>query len=335
MSNHQREETSDDNSMSSDVARSMFRRIAPALGLLVLAPWVGEYLLGNIPFGMLVALPFLVPLYGGGALLIREVTRRTNRGWPTIVLLGVAYGVIEAGLVDQSLFNQNLTDVPSLGVTPIPSLGISAYNAMAFIVGHAIWSISLPIAIIELLTPRRRTTPWLGNVGLTLTGLLYLFGCWIIFQDSQVAEDFLATPAQMLGAGAVALALIVTAFLFKNRPNDADGWVPKPWILGTGTFVWINAFFLRPESWVGVLLGAVLLLAGALVLLRLSRRREWSVRHEFALVAGTLPTYIFAGFVLTALVRPQDSLAWVGNAIFALLAIGLLIAAGYRVRQME
>ncbi|WP_157972516.1 hypothetical protein [Saliphagus sp. LR7] len=326
---------SDNNMISSAVDRSMFRRIAPAVGLLVLAPWIGEYLLGNIPLDMLVAIPFLVPLYGGGALLIREVTRRTGRGWPTIMLLGLAYGVIEAGLVDQGLFNQNFSNVPTLGVTPIPILGISAYNAMSFIVGHAIWSISIPIAIVEMLTPSRRKTPWLGNLGLVLTGLLYLFGCWLIFQDQQATEGFLATPAQMLGAGAVALLLIVTAFLFENRPNDADGWVPKPWTLGTATFVWINAFFLRPESWDGVLLGAVLLLAGALVFLRLSRRREWSVRHEFALVAGTLPTYIFAGFVLTALVRPQDSLAWIGNAIFALIAIGLLIATGYRVRQME
>lgn len=321
--------------MPLDRGRSMVRRIVPALGLLVLAPWVGEYLLGNIPAGLLVALPFLLPLYGGGALLIREVTRRTGRGWPTIVLLGFAYGIIEAGLVDQALFNQNFSDVPTGGVTPVPILGINAYNAMSYIVGHAIWSISIPIAIVEMLTPSRRKTPWLGNLGLVLIGLMYLFGCWLIFQDQQATEGFLATPAQMLGVGAVALGIIVTAFLFGNRPNDADGWVPKPWILGTSTFVWINAFFLRPESWTGVLLGAVLLPVGGLVLLRLSRRRDWDVRHEFALVAGTLPTYIYAGFVLTALVRPQDTIAWIGNVIFALVAIGLLIAVGYRVHQLE
>ncbi len=75
------------------------------LALLVLAPWVGEYLLGNVPIQRLPLLPFLVPLYGCGALLVREVARRTGRGWPTIFLLATAYGVIEAGLVDQSLFN--------------------------------------------------------------------------------------------------------------------------------------------------------------------------------------------------------------------------------------
>jgi hypothetical protein len=58
------------------------RHVAPALGLLMLAPLVGEYLLGNVAINQLVALAFLAPLYGGGALLIREVARHTGHGWP-------------------------------------------------------------------------------------------------------------------------------------------------------------------------------------------------------------------------------------------------------------
>jgi hypothetical protein len=63
---------------------SLLRRIAPAVGLFFLAPLVGEFLLGNISIKDIVTLLFLAPLYGGGPLLIREVTRRTGRGWPTI-----------------------------------------------------------------------------------------------------------------------------------------------------------------------------------------------------------------------------------------------------------
>jgi hypothetical protein len=81
------------------------KRAAPVLALLLLAPWVGEFLLGNISVRRLPALLILALLYGCGALLIREVTRRTGRGWPTILLLGAAYGVIEAGVVDQAMFN--------------------------------------------------------------------------------------------------------------------------------------------------------------------------------------------------------------------------------------
>jgi hypothetical protein len=46
-----------------------------------------------------------IPLYGGGAVLIREVVRRRGGGWPAIVVLAAAFGVVEEGLATQSLFN--------------------------------------------------------------------------------------------------------------------------------------------------------------------------------------------------------------------------------------
>jgi hypothetical protein len=78
------------------------------VGLLVVSPIAAEYLSGSQVFNPLVLLGYLgifIPLYGTVAVLIREVTRRTGRGWPTILLLGAAFGFIQAGLIDQSLFN--------------------------------------------------------------------------------------------------------------------------------------------------------------------------------------------------------------------------------------
>jgi hypothetical protein len=73
--------------------------------LLLLTPLVGEYLLGNVSIVEIAALPILALVYGSGAVLIREVARRAGRGWPTILALGLAHGLIEAGLIDQTLFN--------------------------------------------------------------------------------------------------------------------------------------------------------------------------------------------------------------------------------------
>ncbi|MFC7585460.1 hypothetical protein ACFQYP_18275 [Nonomuraea antimicrobica] len=39
---------------------------------------------------------------------------------------------------------------------------------------HTIWSISVPIAIVESLAGPRRTTPWLGKVGLGVTAALFV-----------------------------------------------------------------------------------------------------------------------------------------------------------------
>jgi len=83
----------------------MLRRIAPALGLFILSPVVGEFLLGNVSIDALPIGLVMSPMYGGGAVIIREVARRAGKGWPTMFLLALASAAIEEGLVCQTLFN--------------------------------------------------------------------------------------------------------------------------------------------------------------------------------------------------------------------------------------
>ena len=80
------------------------------LSLLVLAPICAEYLSAyddstGHPATLLGNLVIFIPLYGCSALLIREVARRARLGWIGILLLAAAFGFIEAGLIDQSLFS--------------------------------------------------------------------------------------------------------------------------------------------------------------------------------------------------------------------------------------
>jgi hypothetical protein len=102
------------------------RRIAPALGLFLLSPLVAEFLLGNLLITQLGALFTIAPLYGGGAVLIREMVRRRGWGYPSVVLLALAYGVFEEGMTTQSLFNPNYADLRLLDPGYIHALGIGA-----------------------------------------------------------------------------------------------------------------------------------------------------------------------------------------------------------------
>ena len=134
------------------------RRVAPAIVLFFLAPWVAEFLLGDFPITWLPLILVLAGMYGGGALLIREVARRTGRGWPTIVLLALAYGVLEEGVTTMSLFNPGYVGAHLLDQGYLPALGI-AVPWTIFVLGlHTVWSISVPIALVEQGT-RRRATP--------------------------------------------------------------------------------------------------------------------------------------------------------------------------------
>lgn len=77
----------------------------PVLMLALLAPFCAEYLVGGISIRELVNLPFLMPLYGAAAVLIHEVARRAQRGWPMMLWLGAAFGAFQAGIVDRSMFD--------------------------------------------------------------------------------------------------------------------------------------------------------------------------------------------------------------------------------------
>jgi hypothetical protein len=84
------------------------RRYAPVLVLFVLSPLVAEFLFGTTPVSRLGSLLLELPLYGGGAVLIRELARRRGSGWGRIALLGVAYAIILEGFVLQSMFDPAL-----------------------------------------------------------------------------------------------------------------------------------------------------------------------------------------------------------------------------------
>ncbi|WP_163568238.1 hypothetical protein [Fodinicola feengrottensis] len=100
-------------------------RVAPALLLLVLSPLVAEFLLGDFPITKVAFLLFVLPMYGCGAILIREIVRRTGRGWPTMLVLALAYAVLEEGITTMSLFNPNYAGDHLLAYGLIPAVGMS------------------------------------------------------------------------------------------------------------------------------------------------------------------------------------------------------------------
>jgi hypothetical protein len=139
----------------------MTRRIAPALVLVFLAPFVGEVLLGNTPLHLIFIYLLVLPMYGFGALFIRELTRRTGRGWPAILILGVAYGVVEEGLEDMSLFNPNFLGQHLLNYGNLFGVGWPWWFFVLTL--HAVWSIGVSIALAEALFAHHG--PYPGSAG--------------------------------------------------------------------------------------------------------------------------------------------------------------------------
>jgi hypothetical protein len=315
---------------------SVWRRVWPALALFFLSPWVAEYLLGNISVTMLGAMLALAPLYGGGAILVREVARRAGRGWPTILLLALAYGIVEEAFVTQTLFNPNCYGLRLLDEAYIPALGIGGWWTLFVLAIHTVWSIAVPIALVEALVPDRAEKPWLGNFGLIVTTLLFALGCAISFAFTRNSQHFMAPPAQWIGASVVLLAVVVIAFLLppSRRRNECPA--PNPWLVGAFALLASSGFMalrVMLHGWWIVMAYVVLFAVVTAIILAWSRRRTWSPVHRFSLAAGALLTYAWYGFVQHPTVGAAGRVALIGNGVFAAMAVALLFVAGKRVTR--
>lgn len=321
--------------------KSTDRHLLPALGLFFLAPLIGEFLLGNLPITWLWALLTLAPLYGGGALLIRETARRLKWGWPSMIVLALAYALIEEAFVTQSLFNPNYVGLRLLDYGYIPSLGISAWWTV-FVLGiHTLWSVSIPIALVESLTPRARQTPWLGTLGLIVTAVVFLIGCALTFIFQQ-QEPFMASTTQLTVSGAIVIVLIVIAAVLGRAKQEDHRTVSEtlnPLLIGGMAFLLGSAFMLLaivhdtiPAS-LNVAGMIALLGAGSRLFWTWSRLTEWTETHRFAVAGGLLLVYAWYGFVQVPSAGDTSPLMdTLGNAV---LAAGALVLLGITKKRIQ
>jgi hypothetical protein len=310
-------------------------RVWPALGLALVAPLVAEFLLGNLPIKLLPALIVLAPMYGGGALLIREAVRRTGRGWPSILLLGMAYAIFEEAFTTQSLFNSNYLKLNLGLLTPayIPSLGIGAWWTLWMLMVHGIWSISTPIALVEASVPDGARTPWLERSGLVMVAIVFLLGSTATALMGYKQDHYLASRAQFAGAAVAIVLLVALAFIVPSgRRESASGIAPSAWLAGAVALVFGFAALFVPKDWGWAAVTALLALDAAMLVLVVvwSRQVGWGLKHQLALGGGAAMAYGWHAFLQHPAVGKLDASVRVGNAVFLAGAIGLIWFAARR-----
>ncbi len=334
------------------------RRLAPVLVLLFLSPAVAELLSGSTPLGRFftpLSLTLEVGLYGAGAVLIRELARRRGLGWSRILILGAAYGMVEEGLQIQSFFNVHHADLGNLAVYG-RALDVNWVWAEHLTGYHAVWSITIPILLTELLFPARRALPWLGKVGLRVIGIvfaldilvgfaLFTLGFHIAYGYVPPAIPYLATVGLVCALAWLALRqparpASVSVAAFQPAPSQP---APRPWLLRLfsfcAAFTWFFIFlgFTGPQSRIPApvtMLMAALLAWGIWVVIRRwsAPARLWDDRHRLALATGPLLLLaLFSLLVLPFSHTPGKDFA--GQFLVGLVTILLLIAFAWQVRR--
>jgi hypothetical protein len=314
------------------------RSILAAVTLFFLAPIVAEFLLGDFPATWLPLLIVLAPMYGGGALLIREFTRRSGRGWPTILLLGVAYAIIEEAFTTQSLFNPHYLGMHLLTHAWIPALGTGAWWTLFMLNVHPFWSIGVSIALVEGLYPLRARTPWLGKVGVSVATALFAAGIYYSTHYSLRHDPFRASTAQLLVSALLVVVFAAAAFVVPASAKLTESTAtreplpaPSPWITGVAAFLLGGAVFLSPILWdwgaVAWMLAVDLAFLIALGLF--SRWSAWTPLHTLSVGAGGALLYGAHAFMQGPVVPCPKWVVLPGHVLFLGLALAV-IALGVR-----
>ena len=320
--------------------KTIFSNAKPILTLFILSPLIAELLFGSTPASRSFQLIFETVFYGSGVLLIREIARRRHLGWTSVIVLGIAFGIIEECILLQSAFNPNF-----LGndLTYGRTLGINWVWAEYIIGYHAIWSITIPILITELLFPGKRTQPWLSNTGVGITAVIYLLISVAFYSTFVKLSGFTTSFEHYLIAGAIALGLIVLAIylpiktLFKSVSETPSSLMTGVIAVG-GSAAWLILFSLQFKKGAGLPVWTVEL-SGLFIVMVLWflfsgwMKQNWNDNHLFSLAFGGLMASMLFGLV--TLVQAGNQLDIICQAVFIVIAIGLMMLLRKRILKRD
>ena len=196
--------------------------VDPAIVLAFLAPFCLEGFAGASPpwiFFNPIVLVYFMLFYGSAAILIREITRRWGKSWPTILAFGAAYGICEEGLSTKVFFDLHRTNLgPQMQYGTWA--GVHWPYMFHLITAHAVFSIAVPIFLTMLLFPRRaRRSRGCAGGRFPVLGAVFVggivFSSLVLYRRNPDHPHHViqVTPPHYLIAIAVVLLLIVVARL--------------------------------------------------------------------------------------------------------------------------
>lgn len=320
------------------------QRILPILCVLLGAPVTAEFLqayqtltgdLGAVAG----AIVFLAPLYGGAALLIREITVRARKGWTTTLILAAAFGLAMQGIVDLSMFGEEAPDVPYWAElrepTMIPGLDVSAFATISWATGHMMMSVGAPLALLYALAPAHRGRPLLGWVGIPA---LVAAGTVIAVQihiDGRGIFGLTPSAGQMIPVVAAVGAIAALAITPVGKPVNALGRsrTVSAALVVIGAAILKVSLDLLPSTWLGVAAFLGLLLLSGMSLRLAACQRRWGPREIGMLGIGVVIGGILIGFLAPLPPGVTAAAKLAQNAALLVLAGLLLILTVRRTRR--
>jgi len=194
--------------------RSWFSNMLPGLTLLVMAPMIAELLPGATRVSSAYVFPIEMLIWGSGTVFARYFVRRFKLGWLNLVLLAVALAMAEELLIQQTSFAPLVVRLK--GIEYGRALGFNYVYFVWAMLYEAIFVVLIPVALCELIFPKRRDGGWLNIWGMIPLLLLFLPACYAAWYGWNMAARPMVfhlppyvLPVKLAMISAVALAVVL------------------------------------------------------------------------------------------------------------------------------
>ncbi len=300
-------------------SRDVGRKIRVALILSLLSPFIGELVSGSSPpreYFNPFTFVFLWGFYGAGVLIMRELWVRWGGGYSQLMMLGIAYGIIEEGLAVKSFFDPGWHDLGRLAVYG-RYLGVNIVWAFWLSIFHAVYSISIPVLLIQIAYPEYSGVRLLARRGLAVLAAVFTSTSTIIFL---FLNPYKPPAIQYF------ITVMIVLYLVKMARSHSAGVsaVLRRKMNGRKTFLvgvaFALAFFILymvvPETPTPWFIPCIL---GLILILKLYKLMAgYNERQMMALIIGLLtPLLLFIDIVLE--ISGETGMAAVGILTFAVL----------------
>lgn len=279
----------------------------PLISLVLLSPLTAELLSGSSPpmeFFFPPSFLLLVGLYGSGVLVVRELSVKWQKGWPSILLMGATYGILEEGLVVKSFFDPSWMDLGILGVYG-RWIGVNWVWSIWLTIYHGVVSITVPIILFNLMFPRLKHQRLITDVQLLLPIFVLVaitgVGVFLFPYSPESFHYFLAIFAMFL----LSFAAYRFPMGWPKMKSEAPILPPK-YFFTFGLFFTLFSLVIvyglpeadMPAPTVIILL--CLLCLGLLLAIINSAGRRYNEKVLLALAAGILMPFVFLAFIQEA-----------------------------------
>ena len=294
-------------------------------------------------------LPIEILVWGGTAVLIREVVRRLQLGWLNLLLLAAALSIAEECLIQQTSLAPMVIKLK--GVEYARAFDVNYVYFLWALIYESLFVVLIPIGLVELIFRDKREQGWLNGAGIATVGLLFIPGCLFAwFTWTQIArtkvfhlEPYTPPPIQMaIAAASIALLIALAIGPLRHRlARKSQGLRPlHPLALfllsGIATIVIFGltllGFGISPTfpPLAAVAIGLTLIALTIAFLPRDDAHESWSTWHQVAILYGAILTNMAIFFVGFIGATPLD---FYGKVIVDVIAVVLLLWLALRLRS--